>query len=479
MSDLTPKRALAARVPGLPSRWHPRGAGAREAPAWPAFSDRERRWMWLTDWPCLALAVAAAIWLPEQRPLSWLVCLLLLAGLVVASYSRIALPDNADAAATQLVFVPILFLAPLNLVALMVLAGYLIVDVLEYLSDGRPLARAVLSLGNSSYALAPVLVLAAGGHETFDWKHWLVYAAALAAQVAFNAAFSTVRVRLHAGTWLPPGDSLGAPAILDVVLSLPALAVVAVAAQAPVAAVLIAAALLAITAGFTSERSRRVADRERAALDARRALLDERVRIARELHDVVAHHVSVIGVQAGAARMVLGRDPDRARETLASIESSSREAVLQLHQLLGFLRQAGDADDLGPQPGLEQLRELTAAVSASQLVVDLRIEGEPFALAPTVDASAYRIVQEALTNTLKHAGATQAAVTLRYGPGEVELEIVDDGRATGAGSPAPGGLGLIGMRERAALHGGRLETGPREGGGFAVRATLPAATGAP
>ena len=218
-------------------------------------------------------------------------------------------------------------------------------------------------------------------------------------------------------------------------------------------------------------------EREREE-NARRAVFDERVRIARELHDVVAHHVSMMGVQAGAARIVLGRDPVRARQALASIEGSSREAVVELHRLLGFLRQAGDPDDLGSQPGLEQLDGLAASISDSRLTVEVRVEGEPRPVAATIDVSAYRIVQEALTNVLKHAGASRADVHLRYWPDELELEIVDDGRGNGASSSAPGGLGLIGMRERAVLHGGQLTAGRVAGGGFAVRVRLPTPAGA-
>ena len=212
--------------------------------------------------------------------------------------------------------------------------------------------------------------------------------------------------------------------------------------------------------------------------NARRAVFAERVRIARELHDVVAHHVSMMGVQAGAARVVIGRDPVKSKEALASIERSSREAVLELHRLLGFLRQAGDPDELGPQPGLAQLPTLAATISDSELTVDVSVEGEQRPLPPTVDVSAYRIVQEALTNVLKHAGASHAGVHLRYWPGELELEIVDDGRGNGSRSAAPGGLGLIGMRERAVLHGGELSAGSAAGGGFAVRARLPTPDGA-
>jgi signal transduction histidine kinase len=220
-------------------------------------------------------------------------------------------------------------------------------------------------------------------------------------------------------------------------------------------------------------------EREREE-NARRAVFDERVRIARELHDVVAHHVSMMGVQAGAARLVLGRDPVMTRRALASIETSSRQAVVELHRLLGFLRQAGDPDDLAPQPGLGQLHELAASVSAPELTVDVHVEGDERPIAPTIDVSAYRIVQEALTNTLKHARASRVDVHLRYWPHELEIEVVDDGRGNGNGaasSPA-GGLGLIGMRERAALHGGQLAAGPAAGGGFAVRVRLPTPAGA-
>ncbi|MDN5931994.1 MAG: histidine kinase, partial [Pseudonocardia sp.] len=244
-------------------------------------------------------------------------------------------------------------------------------------------------------------------------------------------------------------------------------------------------ALWALGAALSSGRRRaaqlleRTVELEREREEnARRAVFDERVRIARELHDVVAHHVSMMGVQAGAARVVIGQDPVRAKEALASIESSSRQAVSELHRLLGFLRQAGDADDLAPSPGLGQLHRLAASMSDSDLTVAVRVEGEERPLAATVDVSAYRIVQEALTNTLKHAGASRADVCVRYWPDELEVEVVDDGHGSAGRSPAPGGLGLIGMRERAALHGGQLTAGPAAGGGYAVRVRLPTPAGA-
>ncbi|MCW3014245.1 MAG: histidine kinase [Solirubrobacterales bacterium] len=241
-------------------------------------------------------------------------------------------------------------------------------------------------------------------------------------------------------------------------------------------------------AGFAlRERAAQAEAAEQRAIDAerggeenaRRAVFEERVRIARELHDVVAHHVSMMGVQAGAARVVIDRDRIKAKESLTAIEESSRQAVGELHRLLGFLRQAGDRDDLAPRPGLSQLPRLAASMSDSDLAVEVSIEGEERSLPPMIDVSAYRIVQEALTNTLKHSAASRADVHVRYWPGELEVEVVDDGRgATAAVGTSPGGLGLIGMRERAALHGGQLKAGPASGGGFAVRVKLPTPDGA-
>jgi signal transduction histidine kinase len=211
--------------------------------------------------------------------------------------------------------------------------------------------------------------------------------------------------------------------------------------------------------------------------NARLAVFEERVRIARELHDVIAHHVSMMGVQAGAGRLVIDRDPQKAKQALAAIELSSRNAVQELYRLLGFLRQAGDPDPLVSQPGLGQLASLAEGMSNAELTVEVSVDGEQRALPATVDVSAYRIVQEALTNTLKHAGASRADVYLRYWPGELEVEVVDDGRGGGPAATS-GGLGLIGMRERAALHGGQLSAGPAPGGGFAVQVKLPTPEGA-
>jgi signal transduction histidine kinase len=204
---------------------------------------------------------------------------------------------------------------------------------------------------------------------------------------------------------------------------------------------------------------------------AQALVAEERARIARELHDVVAHSVSVMVVQAQAGPRLLGK-PELAGTAFESIESSGREALVELRRLLGILR-AGDRElAIGPQPGLASLEGLVKQVREAGLPVELQIEGEQLTLPPGVDLSAYRIVQEALTNTLKHAGHAHAQVVVRYSSSTVELDIVDDG----GGPPATlngSGHGLIGMRERAALYGGHLEAGPRPGGGYAVRARLP------
>ena len=197
------------------------------------------------------------------------------------------------------------------------------------------------------------------------------------------------------------------------------------------------------------------------------------MRIARELHDVVAHHVSVMGVQAGAARRVMGRQPEKAEEVLSSIEASSRQAVVELQRLLGFLRRPDQPDELAPQPDLAQLPELVSKAGQGGLFVELRIDGAPRPLPQTLEVSAYRVIQEALTNALKHSGGSTASVRLDYKPDMLELEVRDDGRGRVAQpSHQIGGHGLIGMRERVSLHGGHLSA-RQTPQGFAVRATFP------
>jgi signal transduction histidine kinase len=210
------------------------------------------------------------------------------------------------------------------------------------------------------------------------------------------------------------------------------------------------------------------ADREQRA---REAVADERTRIARELHDVVAHAISVIVLQAKGGRRMLAIEPDQTRQALDTIVDSGEQALTEMRRLLGMLRRSDDELAMAPLPSLRQLDLLAEQVSSAGLPVELLVEGEPVALAPAVDLSAYRIVQEALTNALKHAGPARARVVVRYGARELELEISDDGRGTATANG--GGHGLAGMRERAGLFGGQLEGVDRPEGGFVVRARLP------
>ena len=198
---------------------------------------------------------------------------------------------------------------------------------------------------------------------------------------------------------------------------------------------------------------------------------DERSRIARELHDVIAHSVSVMTVQAGAVRRLLKPDQEREREALLTVEETGRQALTEMRRLLGVLRQSDEKAALAPQPGLATLERLVAQVREAGLPVEMRVEGEEIALPAGIDLSAYRIVQEALTNALKHAGPARAWVVVRYGADEVEVEVANDGVSNGGS----GGYGLIGMRERVALYGGDLTAGPRDGGGFTISARLPVA----
>lgn len=212
---------------------------------------------------------------------------------------------------------------------------------------------------------------------------------------------------------------------------------------------------------------------------ARRSAMAERTRIARELHDVVAHSVSVMTVQASAARRLLdqaGADPE-IREAMATVEATGREALTELRRAVGVLREDGDSAGLGPQPGVAELPMLVARAKEAGLSVELAIEGVARPLPSGVDLSAYRIAQEALTNAFKHAGPAHAVVRVCYGPDVLEVQVVDDGRGAAADLDGiGGGNGLVGMRERVALYGGELRAGPRAGGGYEVKARLPLST---
>jgi signal transduction histidine kinase len=222
--------------------------------------------------------------------------------------------------------------------------------------------------------------------------------------------------------------------------------------------------------GTYARRARIRRDRE---LAAQTAVAEERVRIARELHDVVAHSMSVMVVQAGAARAVASRDPAALDEALGNVEAAGRAGLAEMRRLLGVLRQDGEEPALSPQPGLANLDDLLARTRAAGLPVEAIIEGTPRPLPAGVDLSAFRIVQESLTNALRHAGDAHARVLLRYLDDVVEIEVADDGLGPVTGDDGRGHHGLAGMRERAGLCGGTVVAGPREGGGFVVRALLP------
>jgi signal transduction histidine kinase len=227
----------------------------------------------------------------------------------------------------------------------------------------------------------------------------------------------------------------------------------------------------------TQRRYRRELEERAAAVErerdhlARIAVHEERASIARELHDIVAHSVSVMLVGVRGARDVLRSSPDTADDTLARVERSGEQSLAELRRILALLREPERAAESHPQPSLAELGELVGSYRAAGLPVRLEVVGEPPPLPSGVELSVYRIVQEALTNTLKHSDPTNVTVTLAFRDARLELEVVDDGMPTLR--PAITGQGIIGMRERVALLGGELETGQREGGGFRVAAQLP------
>lgn len=301
--------------------------------------------------------------------------------------------------------------------------------------------------GPQASSLAAMLYVWAGAYAFYFFDRWL----AIFVVVAIGANYAAVIV-LQLGNGFPLTRWL------------------VVMATVVVTSVLVSHLVEQHALQLARQRKQQAREREQ---QARLAVAKERVRIARELHDVVAHHVSVMGIQAAAARQVFDQRRQDALAALASVETTSRQAITDLHQLVGLLRHDDETDDpkLVPQPGLKQLPALIDQVQESGLPVTLVIEGNPRPLTEAVELSAFRIVQEALTNTLKHAGPARAWVSIRYHNRRVELEVLDDG-CSPPSIRLSGGEGLVGMRERVALHGGHLEAGARPGGGFRVHATL-------
>jgi signal transduction histidine kinase len=198
----------------------------------------------------------------------------------------------------------------------------------------------------------------------------------------------------------------------------------------------------------------------------------ERTRIARELHDIVSHSISVVTIQTQAVRRRLGPEQAREAEDLAAVEATAREALAEMRRLFGVLRTSGESASLAPQPGLAELPRLVAQAGSGDVRLELSVEGEPFALPPGADLAAYRIAQEGITNALRHAGATRVEVRLRYDAGEIGVQVVDDGRGLAEDGDGAG-HGLVGVRERVALYGGTVQVSAAPGGGVRLEATLP------
>jgi signal transduction histidine kinase len=269
------------------------------------------------------------------------------------------------------------------------------------------------------------------------------------------------RVALVAGWVL----FLWLPAALGVTGTPSALAALAIAAWMLV--------LLAATEGVRDRRERVAEARRTREQEARRRAGEERLRIARELHDVLAHNISMINVQSGVALHLLDEQPEQARTALAAINEASADALREVRSALDVLRGSGEQPPRSPAAGLAAVDELVSRTNAGGVKVSLVIQGERRPLPASVDLAAFRIVQESLTNVVRHSGATEASVQLTYGDGELAVEIDDNGNGGATANTADGGSGIAGMRERAMALGGHFDAGPRAGTGFRVRALLP------
>lgn len=348
---------------------------------------------------------------------------------------------------------------------------------LQLALGGEPRATGVAVLGGL------VLTLPLAWRRRAPLAVVVTYAAAAALQAALGGGIFDGEPPLAAAliTGAIAFYSLGAhagerPALAGLALGVLGLwTTVVVSDHSDLASYVFSAGLVALSPWLAGRTSRARAlraealDREREGL-ARTAVFEERQRIARELHDVVAHGLVVMVVQAQGARRILDQDPARAREALRAIEQTGQTALAEMRRSLGVLREQSAAAELAPQPTLHDLDGLLEEMRRAGLVVDLRIEGKPRALDEGVDRSAYRLVQEALTNTINHAGLVPTRVTVSYGADELRLEIADEG----PGAPDDGGgHGLVGMRERVRLYGGELEARSDNGHGFVVRARIP------
>ncbi|WP_370950263.1 sensor histidine kinase [Amycolatopsis sp. cg5] len=329
------------------------------------------------------------------------------------------------------------------------------------------LAGTVPLLFRRRYPLAVLwLVLAAVLMTPANTPRLTFYAAVVAAYSA--AAYSPYR--------MPTLASLGVTVfVVDMVTDNTPLPTI------PTGYVPLLVVLLAVGAAYgvrlwrvrTDESRSRLSTVEREQAEAvRRAAELERTRIARELHDVVTHNVSMMVIQAGAARKVMDRSPDQAREALLAVEAAGRAAMSELRHVMGLLAVDGAAAELAPQPGLDQVAALVGRVRDTGMPVELTVAGEPRPLSSGVGLAAYRVVQEALTNTVKHATGAAASVTVEYGADRLKVEVTDTGGKAAAATPGTG-RGLAGLRERLALYGGTLRSGPGAHDGYRVTALIP------
>lgn len=375
-----------------------------------------------------------------------------------------------------------LFLDAVLAVSLGIVSIFVASRVAE-LDGGSVQAGAVALLVVQSVALIfrrrwPMVVYSIVGFSTVAYA-WLGYPESVG---GFGVLIAIYTVAAH----LPVGEAVVAAAIYVVGM---ALSLVGFARDSGLALdilfadflVNLLALVLAWTVGVTIRTRRAYV----AALEARAELLErerednarlavalERGRIAREMHDVVAHSVSVVVVQAAAAERLVESDPERARQAMRDVATTGRQALTEMRRLLGVLRDGDASDDLGPQPGVAELRALAGTVEDAGMQVELSVQGEERPLPASAALSVYRIVQEALTNSLRHAGPARARVILRYLPDALEVQVSDNGSG-GMPTAEHGGHGLIGMRERVALFGGELTAGPRPEGGYAVVARIP------
>ncbi|MEV5978588.1 sensor histidine kinase [Streptomyces sp. NPDC052114] len=310
---------------------------------------------------------------------------------------------------------------------------------LVYIGAGFPYGPVFLAVAVSCFAAV------VAGHRRAAWG----------AVGALWAGHLLIAHWLYA--WLPPGDD-GARSWGE---------------EIPVAVWVVA--IVAVSELGRVRREQWAKERAERAQAARRRADEERLRMARELHDVLAHSISVINVQAGVGLALLDSDPEQARTALTTIKAASKEALGEVRQVLDTLRAPGEAPR-APAPGLDRLPELVEQARSTGLAVDVTTEGTPVRLPPGADLAAFRIVQEALTNVVRHSGSRHARVLVRHDRGALTLRIDDDGPATGADAGGSGN-GLAGMRERAAALDGTIEAGPRPDGGFRVTAVLPPAAG--